>query len=164
MDKVRLGRILGQGARQAARTAWDAIDAATAPDPNAKPGTPSNRQGRGSPATPPLRSPQNPTQPSRDAVVSGIARAVDAAQTIERGKRQMKQAALAPIKRAGRALWLEVTGGFFAIFALGFAFNAFRLKDHFHAGDPQRNVIFFNAALFLLFAYFSISSFHRARK
>ena len=26
MDKVRLGRILGQGARQAARTAWDAID------------------------------------------------------------------------------------------------------------------------------------------
>lgn len=165
MDKVRLGRILGQGARQAARTAWDAIDAATAPDPNARPASrPAGGQGSAASPPPPLRSPENPTQPSRDAVVSTIARAVDAAQTIERGKRQMKQAALAPIKKAGRALWLEVTGAFFAIFALGFAFNAFRLKDHFHPGDTQRSVIFFNAALFLLFAYFSASSFHRARK
>lgn len=161
MDKVRLGRILGQGARQAARTAWDAIDAATAPDPNAK-----DTAAGGAPTRPqpPLRSPVNPTQPSRHAAVSAVAKAVDAAQSIERGKRQMKQAALAPIKRAGRALWLEVTGAFFAIFALGFAGNAYRLRTHLVSGDPQRGVIFFNAVLFVLFGYFSISSFVRAKK
>src|SRR5690242_13564517 len=123
MDKVRLGRILGQGARQAARTAWNAMDAATAPDPNAsktRTSAPPRQVERPTVIPPSTRTAANPTQPNRDAVVNAVAKAVDAAQTLERGKRQMKQAALSPIKRAGRALWLEFTGAFFLIFALGF--------------------------------------------
>src|SRR6185312_13086097 len=104
MDKVRLGRILGKGARQAARTAWDAIDAATAADPN-PPKPMANRPAatrvaeRPTVIPPSTRSAANPTQPNRDAVVSAVAKAIDTAQTLERGKRQMKQAALAPIKK-----------------------------------------------------------------
>lgn len=162
MDKVRLGRILGKGARHAARTAWDAIDAATAPDPNASTKTAGQPVTASTPrpvVAPPVRSSANPTQPNRDAVVSAVAQAVNVAQTIDRSKKQMKQAAMAPIKRVGRALWLEVTGSFFLIFALGFAFNAWRVRT---LHGPQ-TVAFF-CAMCVLFLYFAATSFMKARK
>ncbi|MBS1814892.1 MAG: hypothetical protein JSS87_08480 [Acidobacteria bacterium] len=164
MDKVRLGRILGKGARQAARTAWDAIDAATAPDPN-PPKPTANRPVAASVSQKPtvmppsMRSAANPTQPNRDAVVTAVAKAVDAAQSLERGKRQMKQAALAPIKRAGHALWLEVTGSFFLIFAIGFGVNAWRVRT-MHG----RPTVAFFCIMCVLFLYFSATSFMKARR
>lgn len=159
MDKVRLGRILGKGARQAARTAWDAMDAATAPDPNASVKSSTRQAAPRSIASLPAQPTGNPTQPNRDAVVSAVAQAVNVAQTIDRGKRQMKQAAMAPIKRAGRALWLEVTGSFFLIFAIGFAINAWRV----HKQHGLQTIAFF-CAMCALFVYFAATSFMKARR
>ena len=163
MDKVRLGRILGKGAKQAARTAWEAIDAATAPDPNpptpnrsAAPRTPVERPTVMPPST---RSAANPTQPNRDALVTAVAKAADAAQSLQRGKRQMKQAALAPLKRAGHALWLEVTGSIFLIFAVGFGVNAWRVRT-MHG----RPTVAFFCIMCVLFLYFSATSFMKARR
>jgi hypothetical protein len=147
MDKVRLGRILGAGARHAARTAVQAMDAATAPDPN-----PPVKRAEAS-AHPPRRSPEATLQ----SVVQTV-RAVDEA------KRSAKRAALAPLKKASRALWLEVTGSFFLLFSIAFAFNAAKVRDGLHAASANHSRFLLYCALTLLFGYFSVSSFLSANK
>jgi len=148
MDKVRLGRILGAGARHAARTAVQAMDAATAPDPN----PPAKR--------PEVISPQQ-TRRSPEATLNSVVQTVRA---VDQAKRSAKQAALAPLKKASKALWLEVTGSFFLLFALAFAFNATKVRDGIHIASASHNRFLLYCALSLLFGYFSVSSFMNANK
>lgn len=149
MDKVRLGRILGAGARHAARTAVQAVDAATAADPNP-------------PAARPLSQRPSPTPHQIFDALTQTARAVD--QGKQAARTAVKTAALAPLKRASKVLWLEITGSFFLLFALPFVGYAYKTRDGIHTASPEHAHFLLYCGLAALFAYFSASSFLRARR
>ena len=72
---------------------------------------------------------------------------------------------MAPLRQASRALWHELTGSFFALFALTFAVGVWHTRANLWSSVPaarHRFVAF--CLLTLLFLYFSVSSFTRARK
>jgi|GEM_PF-768432 len=170
MDRERLGRVLGRGARMAARTAMEAVDAASSPAPAKRaptgpaPVNPAAAQPTAAAfastqtatpqveIVPPARSStaQNPSQPR-----ANVAQATAAA----------KGAVAGPLRRASRALWHELTGSFFALFTLSFLLAAW--KTHNNAFSPiasERYRLYTFCLLTLLFAYFSASSFLRARR
>jgi hypothetical protein len=72
----------------------------------------------------------------------------------------------APVARFSGVLWLEVTGTFFALIALFVGQGAWQLRRGFRlpptAHDAQK--LYLHTAIFLLFAYFAVSSFVRARR
>lgn len=71
----------------------------------------------------------------------------------------------APLKRASRALWYELTGSFFALFTLSFATATWKTRTNAMSVIPDdRHRFYAFCALTLLFGYFSVSSFLRARK
>jgi hypothetical protein len=78
----------------------------------------------------------------------------------------LKRSIWAPFARFSSVLWLEVTGAFFAIFALIAGqqvwkwHGAIRLSPR--APDAQRLYVY--VALFALFGYFTVSSFVRASR
>ena len=80
-----------------------------------------------------------------------------------RGTKNFGSAFFGPFLHAGGVLWLEVTGSFFALFAIFFAQNAFRLRAEYAAGAQHEKFLVF-AVLTLVFAYFSVSSFVQARR
>ncbi|MGI4853211.1 MAG: hypothetical protein ACRYF4_04075 [Janthinobacterium lividum] len=165
MDRVRLGRVLGKGARLAARTAMEAVDAATADAPaNGVPTQPGRSASTGNR----LRQPEilKPASFPR-ASASSAARTPSMVipTTLLPAARAAGAGVLTPFRRASRALWHELTGSFFALFAFSFAVGAW----HHRAGafstlaaDRRRLLVF--CLLALLFVYFSVSSFLRARK
>lgn len=154
MDRVRFGRALGYGARHAAKTVLQAVEAAAAPSPEGQPQRP--------PAT----------------TVEEVARSVgEAHRTVQQAKAQVRGAAVnaakvggksmfAPVKKFSSVLWLEVTGTFFAVIALFVSQSVWQLRAGFRlpptAHDAQR--LYLHVAIFLLFAYFAVSSFVRARR
>ena len=70
-----------------------------------------------------------------------------------------------PLKAASRALWHEVTGSFFALFAVSFTIAVWHTRANAISAVPNDRYRFYGfCALALLFAYFSVSSFLRARK
>lgn len=161
MDRVRLGRVLGRGARLAARTAYEAIDAATAQAPV---GT--------QPATPEILPPQTAGSTNRP-----LAKRTDAAHAFPQRKpsapqtyspspagRSARPGRLAPLRRASRAVSLEVTGSFFALFALSFAVGTWHAREDLHAGTPGVVRVAVFAAVTLFFAYCSVSNFQRAKR
>ena len=77
----------------------------------------------------------------------------------------MRAGTLPALREASRALWLEVTGSFFALFALVFAAAAWRLRGYLHSAVPQDHWRF--AAICVvccLFGWFAVSSFLSARR
>jgi len=70
---------------------------------------------------------------------------------------------LRPFSRVGGILWLEITGAFFALFALFFAQDLWRTHLNYAQG-PLHQRFLLSAALTALFAYLSASSFWRARR
>lgn len=70
---------------------------------------------------------------------------------------------LRPFARVGNALWLEVTGVFFLLFALGFVRAMWWLRAS--APDrPEHWKFWGSAAMAAVFAYLAASSFWRARR
>ena len=146
MDKVRFGRALGKGAK----SLWEAADAATSPDPNAKP---------------------RPTEsPAAHAVLDSVAQAH---RVVTHTKQQAREAGLsaarpvlANAKRLSSVLWLEITGSFFAIFALGLGTGVWKSRHALAQGSNSdaAHKLYLFATLFAAFAYFAISSFVRARR
>ena len=160
MDRERLGRVLGRGARLAAKTAFEAVDAATATPPAG----PSPRRQASTRAVSPVTA-ERPTQaepirpeilrPSRAGRNGSLLRAAKAAGTGFAG----------PLRRASRALWLELTGCFFALFALSFGLGVWHTRGEWKSAIPveeHRAEAF--CLLTLVFLYFSVSSFLRARR
>ena len=158
MDRERLGRVLGRGARLAARTAFEAVDAATS-------------------APPPQASERGPTvaveemarrKPAQN--VSGASRRTRPAVTLEavplvRAAKAAGKGFASPLRRASRALWLELTGCFFALFALSFGLGVWHTRTEAFSPLPvERHRFAAFCLLTLLFAYFSVSSFLRARR
>jgi hypothetical protein len=157
MDRVRLGRALGYGARHATKTLISAVDAATAPNPS---GAASQQTARPNPAaTTPRPSPI--TQAAQ--AYRNVAEVQKVAKIQARG---LGRSVLTPVKRFSSVLWLEVTGTFFALFALVLGQSVWRLRDSFKASpsSSEAHKAYFYLVLFLVFAYFSISSFVRANR
>lgn len=143
MDRVRLGRVLGRGARMAARTAYEALDAATAPEPPSRTASPTPR-----------------AVAERVQLLRPVAGRVVTAARATGGRAGM----FAPVRRASRAVSLEVTGSFFALFALSFGLGMWHARDELHAGPHGVARFGAYAAIALFFAYCAGTSFQRARR
>ena len=84
-------------------------------------------------------------------------------KAVAKGSRKFGEAVWRPFVHASGVLWLEVTGLFFGIFTLFFATNAYKLRQEWKIGpDHQRFVVY--TVVTLIFAYFTFSSFYRARR
>jgi hypothetical protein len=81
--------------------------------------------------------------------------------TAKRGAKAFGQGLLGPFTHAGKMLWLEITGLFFALFALYFAQNVYRVRAAWRQG-PEHSHLLLYCALAAAFAWFSFSSFARA--
>jgi hypothetical protein len=175
MDSVRFGRALGIGARSAAKALAGAVDAATDPNPARHRAA---VQRSVPPASPPIRpasapncpAPTDPiaaaAQSAAKAAASAARQADSARKGLARGGKRFGESVWGPFARLSSVLWLEITGSFFAIFAL-FAASAVwtHRADLIPASHPSRDArlhLLVFLAMALVFAYFSISSFVRA--
>jgi hypothetical protein len=143
MDRVRFGRALGIGARHAAKSLMSAAEAAAAPSPN-----------KAAASTPAAARPAASAQRVSNPVV------------IKTQARTLGKSVWAPFARFSSVLWLEVTGTFFAIFALIAGLQAWKWRAAVRLSpatlDARRLYVYF--AVFALFAYFTVSSFVRANR
>ncbi len=72
-----------------------------------------------------------------------------------------------PFARLSGVLWLELTGVFFGLFALSAGVGAWKLRSAWQAStaDPAAHAHFLLAVgIAVLFGYFCLSSFVRARR
>jgi hypothetical protein len=192
MDKVRFGRALGFGAKQAMKTLAAAVDAATAESPSAKnaassttrsPGPSANTgssaaQSRGSAA-----ATASSAQSARPAAVTAAAdsaartAAVKATQTVirarevqrglGRGTKRFGEAVWRPFVRLSGVVWLEVSGVFFGVFALlalGYLWKFRGAWRESTADAGARRSLLGAVVILALFGYFCVSSFVRARR
>ncbi len=153
MDRVRLGRALGFGARAAAKTLTQVADAALSPNPN--------------PTPKPTATPASSATVRNSAPRTG---------NIAAATSRMGRTAWEPVKRHSRELWLEVTGGFFALLACSMATGMWALHKAVFAGfqtahtnhaalwSPDAIKFYVAALAFLMFAYFAVSNFVRASR
>ncbi len=157
MDTERLGRVLGFGARHAAKTLVGAVDAATAPSPKAGTGAPQAGTGAqagsvaqagsavpGSTGFPAARGPgaaagsaRGPVAARRTAMPRGATppSAPAGRRGLVEGGRRFGRAVWEPTLRLSGVLWLEVTGLFFGIFVAVAAMAAWRLRGALHRGS-----------------------------
>jgi hypothetical protein len=138
VEYVNLGRKLGRGTRLAAEAlrsqAQDAVVAARSKTPEVK------TQGR---------------------VVVQQGKVVT--RRVSSGTRGFTRGFWKPFAHAVRALWHEITGLFFAIFALFFAQGLWRVRYAWHNGPEHRHFLVYLLVM-VLFAYFSVSSFVSSRR
>jgi hypothetical protein len=168
MDRVRFGRALGWGARQAVKTLATAVDAATAESPSRKStGTSQSQRPAASPRTaanPGVSAKQGTAPKVGRAAKKTSAQAGEVRRGLGRGSRRLGQEVWRPLVRLSGVLWLEVTGVFFGIFAL-FALGAtWRLRGAWHANAADRRSLVGAVAMLAVFGYFCASSFVRARR
>lgn len=100
----------------------------------------------------------------RGQLVERVERAKVTTAGVKRGGKRFGEAIWGPFAKAGGILWLEVTGVLFGMFALvtgGWAWG--HRADLFAAGVVQQRE-WIGLGLFVLFAYFTVSSYTRASK
>ncbi|MEO6923812.1 MAG: hypothetical protein ABI142_08305 [Bryocella sp.] len=149
MDKVKLGRAFGYGARHAVKTMAQAVDAATSPTPR--------------PAAERINAVR---KPAGEAVAQVVGMAQQVHRAKHEAKKQAKNAVLGPVKKFSSVVLLQVTGCFFGLFALTMAAAIAKHHADFSKSwetAAGRNVYFYVAAM-AVFGYFSVSNFVRARK
>ena len=159
MDSERFGRVLGVGARLAAKTVAEAVDAATAPNPSAR----NDAAGTDSRAVRGLGRLRNCRGDAE-----GCADREQVQQTgrgLKREGKRFGEAVWGPFARLSGVLWLEFTGVFFGLFALTMAVGLWRQRGAIlGAGAGHEALVRFLllAGVALLFGYFCVSSFLRA--
>ena len=126
-----MGRTLGIGVRVASNMLRERMQQASTPSPVIIP--PQNRR----------------------------AGAQDRVQNAKKGAKAFGQALLGPFTHAGSILWLEITGLFFALFALFFVQSAYRVYSSWRQG-PEHQHFWLYVVLAAGFGWFSVSSFGRA--
>jgi hypothetical protein len=85
------------------------------------------------------------------------------ARAVAQGTRKFGEAVWGPMAHTGSVLWLEITGLFFALFALFFAQNVYKFRASVKAGPDHIHFLVYSALTFL-FAAFTFSQFYKARK
>jgi len=126
MDSVRFGRVLGIGARLAAKTVVSAVDAATAPNPSA---AKAKQETAGGPTAGSTAEKANAsgTQLGQN-VVRTTAQVRQTGRGLKEGGRRFGEAVRGPLVKASGVLWLELTGVFFGIFAVFAGGNAWKMR------------------------------------
>jgi hypothetical protein len=141
MEPKKVGRTLGIGVRVASNMLRERVERAAASSPATS--TTGNR----------------PPMPASTSVGSNpMSRRV---ATAKRGAKAFGQALLGPFTHAGGVLWLEITGLFFALFALFFVQSVYRVRTAWRQGPEHAHLLLYGA-MALAFAWFSVSSFARA--
>lgn len=162
MDRVRFGRALGVGARAAAKSLMSAAEAAAAPTPSSAP-LAARQTPPPSPRPAAYRTPASRVPASRVPVSRAP---LPTAKAVRAHAGDLKRSVWSPFARFSSVLWLEVTGTFFAIFALiagqqvWKSHSALRLSP----AAPEAQRLYVYALLFGIFAYFTVSSFIRANR
>jgi hypothetical protein len=166
MDSVRFGRALGVGARVAAKTLATAVDAATSPNPSAAGGV-----KQGTEAAPAADSSQAAGKAEssrvRQQAAKTTAQVRQTSAGLKEGSKRFRESVGGPLARLSVALWLELTGVFFGIFAVFAAGGAWKLRGALHeAGANHTAHGRFLAAVLMavVFSYFCVSSFVRANR
>jgi hypothetical protein len=174
MDSVRFGRVLGIGARLAAKTMVSAVDAATAPNPSAEAKAKQSAEaGSASGAASASASASGASASGTSRVGVGERAARTTAQVrqtgrgLKEGSRRFGEAVWGPLVKVSGALWLELTGVFFGIFAVFASVNAWKMRGALHeaAGSRDGHVrLLMAAAMAVVFGYFCVSSFVKANR
>jgi hypothetical protein len=169
MEPNRLGRVLGIGARVAAKTIRErAAQAGQAAGPGAAGAVPADGDGAqraSSVADPGFARPGvssgDRSGAKRTAAKSAGVAAADGGRRLARGAGRFGAAMLQPVARASSILALQISGVFFAIFALFFLNHAWEAHRTLGWHDAHTRVY---AALGVAFTWFAVSSFWRARR
>jgi hypothetical protein len=167
MDSVRFGRALGFGARAAAKTLIAAADAAAAPNPST---AAKAKQSAG-------EAPAASTEAASKAEASGVRMGQQAARTtaqvrqtgkgLKEGGRRFGEAVWGPFVKLSGALWLELTGVFFGIFAAFAATGAWKMRAALYettATHDAHGRFLISIAMAAVFGYFCVSSFVKANR
>src|ERR1700678_210256 len=141
MEPKKVGRTLGIGLRVASNMVRERVERAAAPVP--------------APTTAGKGSPQPAATSNRPVPMS------HRVTTAKRGTKAFGQALLGPFTHAGGVLWLEITGLFFALFAVFFVQSVYRVRTAWRQGPEHTHLLLYGALAFV-FAWFSVSSFARA--
>jgi len=155
MDSGRLGRVLGIGTRLAARTLVQAVDAASAANPHASPvqQKPSKAENAGRVAA------ARATGTAGKLHVTG--------RGLAAGGKRFGEAVWGPLAKASGALWLELTGVFFGMFAVFAGANAWKIRWALHetaANHDAHSRLLMSVAMAAVFGYFCVSSFVKANR
>jgi hypothetical protein len=158
----KFGRVLGIGVRVASNLLRER--AGQAMQGNGQNQAPPPPQTAG-PASPPavyekvenIKNAENLREKVRDAARASAERT----RGVGYGAKRFGQAFWGPLTHASSVLWLEVTGLFFALFALFFAQNLYRIRGAWKQGAEHQHFLLY-CALTLIFLWFSSSSFLRA--
>jgi hypothetical protein len=142
MEPKKVGRALGIGVRVASNMVRQRVAQAAAAPPT--------------PVTAAAPRPVEPAPPPRPAVPGPSKTA-----TAKRGAKAFGQAFLGPFTHAGSVLWLEITGLFFALFALFFVQSVYRVHTAWRQGPEHAHLLLY-CVLAVGFGWFSVSSFIRA--
>jgi hypothetical protein len=168
MDRVKFGRALGVGARAAAKTLVMAVDAATAPNPSA-----GAKTEQGADAGPSVNSSAE-TGKAEDSGVrmpQQVARTASqvrqTGQALKQGGKQFKKAAGGRLVRLSGALWLELTGVFFGIFAASAVAGSWRMRAALRETAENHDAhvrLLISLTMAVVFGYFCVSSFVKANR
>jgi uncharacterized integral membrane protein len=82
---------------------------------------------------------------------------------VGQGTRRFGQAFFGPLMHVSGTLWLEITGLFFALFAVFFAQNAIKVRAAYLHGPEHTHFVLY-LILTLVFCWFTVSSFLKARR
>ena len=141
-----MGRALGIGVRVASNMVRQRVAQAAAAPPT--------------PVTAAIPRPPEPAAPPRPQCQSPVPGPSKTA-TAKRGAKAFGQAVLGPFTHAGSILWLEITGLFFALFALFFVQSVYRVRTAWRQGPEHAHLLLY-CVLAVGFGWFSVSSFIRA--
>jgi hypothetical protein len=141
MEPKKVGRTLGIGVRVASNMLRERVERAAASSPA------TSKAGNGPPQA---------STSGRSAVPIS-----SRVTTAKRGAKAFGQALLGPFTHAGGVLWLEITGLFFALFAVFFVQSVYRVHTAWRQG-PERTHLLLYCAMAFVFAWFSVTSFARA--
>lgn len=144
MEPKHFGRKLGIGVRVASRMAKER--AAQASSPQAAAPRPAGPAATPRPA-PPRAPAKNYAEPAR---------------RVGEGTRRFGKAVAGPVAHISATLWLEITGLFFALFAVFFGQNAWKTRLSALHG-PEHTHFLLYSLVSLIFVYFCVSSFVKAR-
>ncbi len=93
-----------------------------------------------------------------------VAQVRQTGEGLKRGGKRFGEAAWGPLARLSGALWLEVTGLFFGIFAVFAAQGAWKMRGEWHSTASNHDAhmhLLASAAMAVVFGYFCVSSFVR---
>ena len=83
---------------------------------------------------------------------------------IKRGGKRFGEAVWGPFVKVSGQLWLELTGVFFALFALFAGIDVWRRRGQFQGGGDPAHRAWFAVMMLAVFGYFSVTSFVRASR